>query len=81
MTLSRKDLDYPVAARRDYKAAILTPDDAAYAFAAHDAMCRDLLGTDTLVEGPEADGGIVTGRDCLTAVFAERERGDGGGMG
>jgi len=58
----------------------LTPYDAADAFAAHDPVRGNFLRADALVKGPEADGGIVAGRNGFAAILAEGEGRDGGGM-
>jgi hypothetical protein len=79
--LPSKDLDNAVAACGDDQAAILTPHDAAHAFAAHDAVRSDLLCADALVEGPEANGCVMTRGHSFTPVFAEGEGRDSGGMG
>ena len=44
-------------------------------------MGGDLLCADALVKGPEADGGVVAGRNGFAPVFADSEGGDGGWVG
>ena len=80
-TSSSEHLDDAVAARGNDEAPILAPHDAAHALAAHDAVCRNFLCADALVERPEADRGIVPCGDGFAAVFADGEGGDGGGVG
>jgi hypothetical protein len=79
--LPSKDLDNAVAACGDDQAAILTPHNAAHAFAAHNAVRSDLLCADTLVEGPETNGCVMACGNGFAPVFAEREGGNSGGMG
>jgi hypothetical protein len=71
-----ENLDDAVTARTDNKSAISTPNNATNAFATHDAMTGKLLHADALFEVPEADAGIMTGRDCFAAVFAEGKGGN-----
>jgi hypothetical protein len=80
-TLSRKYLDNPVAAGRNHKPAVLTPDYAADSFAAHDAVGGDFLRADALVERPEPDRGVVACRYGFATVFAKGERRYGGWVG
>lgn len=78
---SCEDFDDTVATCGDNEASVLAPDNAAYAFAAHNAVGCDFLRADALLEGPEADRGVVTSRYGFTAVFAEGEGGDSGWVG
>lgn len=79
--LSSEDLDDAIAARGHDQAAVLAPDNTADALTTHNAMCGDFLGADALVEGPEAYGGVVTGRYGFATIFTDGEGGDGGWMG
>lgn len=78
--LPRENLNNAIAPRRDDIPSIMAPNDRADALAAHGPVRRDVLGADALVEGPEADTRVVASRDGLPAIFAQRERGDGGGV-
>jgi hypothetical protein len=60
-TLSTEHLDDPIAACADDPSAILAPDDAADAFAAHDTVACDFLCTGAFFERPEPQAGIVAG--------------------
>lgn len=44
-------------------------------------MADDVLGTDALLEAPEADTGVVAGGDGFAAVLGKGKRGDGGRVG
>ena len=44
-------------------------------------MADDILGTDTLLQAPEADTGVVAGGDGFAAVLGEGQGGDSGGVG
>ena len=52
----------------------MAPHNATDAFATHDPMTRNLLRADALLERPEADGGVVSGRDGLAPVLADAKR-------
>ena len=78
---SRKNLNNAVTAGTNDPASVLGPDDGADALAAHDAVGGDFLGAGALLEGPEAEGGVVAGGDELAAVGAQGEAGYRGRVG
>ena len=72
--LPREHLDDTIATGTDNKTAILAPNNAADALAAHNAMTRNHLRADALLEAPEANASVVTGGDSFAAVLADRQR-------
>lgn len=71
-----KDLDGAIATAADDPSPVLAPDDAADALAAHGPVAGDFLGAAALLQRPEAQGGVVAGRDEFAPVRGQRERGD-----
>lgn len=74
--LSRKHLDQTVASSADDPLPVLAPNAGTNAFAAHDAVARDLLRAGAFFQAPEAQGSIVAGAHQLLAVGTERESRD-----
>lgn len=71
--LSTEHFDDPIAACADDPSAVLTPSNAANAFAAHDAVACDFLRAGALLEGPETQACVMAGRDEFTAIGREGE--------
>lgn len=78
--LPHKNLPNPISTSTNHQPAVATPRDTADAFAAHRPMADDILGTDTLLQAPEADTSVMAGGDGFAAVLGEGEGGDGGGV-
>lgn len=68
-SLPGKHLDHAVAPAADNPPAVLAPHYRARALASHDAVRGDLLRAAALLKRPEPQGGVVTSRDELAAVW------------
>lgn len=66
-----KHFDDTITSCRDDETAVLAPDHATDAFAAHDAMCCDLLGANALIEGPKSNRSIMASRYCFSTIFTQ----------
>jgi hypothetical protein len=71
VVLSRKHLDYTVAACTDDISAVLTPHHATNTFAPHGSVRRDVLRALSLLKRPESDRCIVSSRDRLSTVLGQ----------
>lgn len=74
---SREHFDYTVTAAADDPSAVAAPGGRTDAFATHQPVACDFLGTASLLEVPEAEACVVTCGDELAAVWGERKRGNG----
>jgi hypothetical protein len=72
-TLSTEYFDDPIAACADDPSTVLTPGNAANAFAAHDTVACDFLRAGALLERPETQTCIMAGGDEFTAIGREGE--------
>lgn len=68
---SSKNLDDPIPPAANHPAAVLAPDDGANAFAAHVPMANDFLRAGALFQRPDAQAGVVPGRDEFAAFGGE----------
>lgn len=71
--LAREDLNNAIATCTDHQPPILTPADAAHAFASHGPVGHDVLRADAFLQAPETDRGVVAGGDGFAAVLREAE--------
>lgn len=69
----REHFDDAVSACADDVSSVLTPNNAADTLAAHGSVRIDVLGADTLVQGPEADRGVMTGGNGLAPILGQRQ--------
>jgi hypothetical protein len=69
--LSNKHLDNTITTRTNDQASISAPNNTANTLSTHDTMTLEILCTLSQLEIPETNTGIVTGRHCFAAVFAE----------
>lgn len=61
-------LDDAVAATTHHQSSVLTPHNGAYTFTPHYTMARYHLRADPFLKVPEADRGIMAGRNGFPSV-------------
>lgn len=81
LCLSGEDLYHTITTATDDPSAVTAPDNGADTLSAHQPMAGQLLSTAALLEIPKAQSRIMAGRDKLTAIRRQRQRGNSGRVG